>query len=73
VLLTMGGQKAEWTSLGESFLPEGWVAVVTGAGGAPLPKRFVAAPPHSYIPDLVNAVDVVSAEGTRSLSGERRE
>mmetsp|Transcript_17889 Transcript_17889/g.54714 ORF Transcript_17889/g.54714 Transcript_17889/m.54714 type:complete len:373 (+) Transcript_17889:141-1259(+) len=56
-LLTFGGHALP--SFGNATLPPRWHCVVLGVDGSALPPRFVAAPRDAYVPDLVNAADVV--------------
>jgi L-arabinokinase len=68
LLLGFGGQATSWKDrLISVVLPGGWVCVVLGAKPSELPddvdvhgvRRFIAAPYDAYVPDLVNATDVM--------------
>ncbi|RUP47559.1 hypothetical protein BC936DRAFT_145589 [Jimgerdemannia flammicorona] len=59
LLLTFGGQIIDNEEWGDP-LPPGWICIVCGAPDyGELPPRFYRASRDAYVPDLVNACDVV--------------
>lgn len=61
MLISFGGHSSDWP-LSNSFLPKDWIGLVTGMAGddaPPLPSKFIPLPPGTYIPDVLNASDVV--------------
>lgn len=62
LLLSFGGHSTTSFHLCDEMLPAGWVCCTLGFKESELPQdshRFVALPLDSYVPDLVNAADVV--------------
>lgn len=60
LLLGFGGHDVSMWSLQDSYLPPDWICLVLG--GCPVPetsKFFISLPFDTYVPDLVNASDVV--------------
>ena len=60
VLVGFGGHDTQWT-LSNTSLPDGWVAWVLGAKETDLPPGvlFHPIPFDTFVPDLINAADVV--------------
>lgn len=63
MLVTFGGQQADW-DLKDEYLPPGWLGLVTVGPKdllrrGPLPSRYRAISSDVFMPDLINAVDVV--------------
>ena len=61
MLITFGGQTTDGWELQDSFIPEGWMGVVTRGvcpGGIP-PSKYRLVDRDAYLPDIVNAVDAV--------------
>ena len=60
VLVGFGGHDTQWT-LTNTSLPPGWVAWVLGAQEMDLPEGglFRPIPFETFVPDLINAADVV--------------
>ncbi|KAL1920857.1 uncharacterized protein VTP21DRAFT_11492 [Calcarisporiella thermophila] len=60
LLLQFGGQVLSKDAWGDNPLPDGWICVFCGdPPSASLPSRFFRAPKDAYIPDLINAADVL--------------
>jgi len=60
LLLGFGGHQTEW-NLKDKFLPKDWTCLVLGASQSDLPVsgKFRAVNYNCYVPDLINASDVV--------------
>jgi len=60
-LITFGGQQTDGWELCNSYLPDGWIGLVTrgvcGNGVTP-PSKYRIVDLDSYLPDIVNAVDI---------------
>lgn len=59
-LFNFGGQSTGW-ELQEEWLPPGWIGLVCTMlpVGASIPKNFIKPDRDAYIPDLINASDVL--------------
>ena len=60
MLFNFGGQSATW-ALQEDWLPPGWVGLVCTMlpTGAAIPPNFIRPERDAFVPDLINAADVL--------------